>query len=235
MTHPLQDLQNSLRCLIQQRIRVGAVSGSLLARRTGFQQAHISNFLRGRRGLSFAAFDKVLDALNLTLDELEAFAEPSRPNLPHHLTLIPLVSLDIAHYPAIGGSDAGEHLAYRRTLLQHLRAAPAGNRLHWARFLAVRAGADAATAMRPLIRNHSDLLVDRHYNSLDTFRPGHPNLYLVRTGSGRNLVRYLQLQGEQLFLRPLNPAVPLDFLIIESGRRAEDSILGRICHIGGEL
>ena len=59
----VSQLEDTMRKAIRQRITAGVLTGTVLARQTGFQQAHISNFLNGRRGLSVEGFDRMLEAL----------------------------------------------------------------------------------------------------------------------------------------------------------------------------
>src|ERR1700676_1177000 len=63
-------LQDRVRLELLRRIERGTLSVSLLARQTGLAQAHISNFLHGRRGLSLGALDKVLSAQRLQVSDL---------------------------------------------------------------------------------------------------------------------------------------------------------------------
>ena len=66
-------LQENLRKLIRGRIEEGDLTGLKLAHQTGFQQAHISNFLNRKRGLSLEGMDKVLNVQHLSvLDLLDA-------------------------------------------------------------------------------------------------------------------------------------------------------------------
>ena len=51
-------LQENLRKLIRGRIDEGDLTGLKLAHQTGFQQAHISNFLNSKRSLSLGAWTK---------------------------------------------------------------------------------------------------------------------------------------------------------------------------------
>ena len=54
-------LQDNLRKILWQRIETGELTGLRLAQQTGFKQAHISNFLNRKRGLSLEGMDKVQD------------------------------------------------------------------------------------------------------------------------------------------------------------------------------
>ena len=63
-------MHERLRLELLRRIQRGTVSVSLLARQTGFGQAHLSNFLRSRRQLSLEAMDRILAAQHLTVADL---------------------------------------------------------------------------------------------------------------------------------------------------------------------
>ena len=65
-------LQDNLRAILWERIEAGELTGLRLAQQTGFKQAHISNFLNKKRGLSLEGMDKVLSVQHLSvLDLLE--------------------------------------------------------------------------------------------------------------------------------------------------------------------
>src|ERR1700719_1292959 len=63
-------LQEALRKELRRRVDAGGLTGVELARRTGFTQAHISNFLNRKRGLKLAALDRALKAIGLTVYDL---------------------------------------------------------------------------------------------------------------------------------------------------------------------
>ena len=65
-----QALQENLRRILWQRIESGQLTGLKLAEQTGFQQAHISNFLNRKRSLSIAGLDKFLSAQHLSVLDL---------------------------------------------------------------------------------------------------------------------------------------------------------------------
>ena len=66
----ISDLQNRLRVLVRERIAAGELTGTELANRAGFQQAHVSNFLNGRRGLSIESMDRVMEVMRLEVQDL---------------------------------------------------------------------------------------------------------------------------------------------------------------------
>lgn len=70
-------LQENLRKALWERIAEGELTGLRLARETGFKQAHISNFLNRKRGLSVEGMDKVLNVQRLSILDL---LDPSEIN-----------------------------------------------------------------------------------------------------------------------------------------------------------
>ena len=71
-------LQEALRRELRKRIAAGELTGMELARRTGFTQAHISNFLNRKRGLKLTALDRALEAAGLSLYDLLNHQELAR-------------------------------------------------------------------------------------------------------------------------------------------------------------
>src|ERR1700757_153493 len=63
-------LQDNLRKTLHERIDGGELTGLHLAEQTGFKQAHISNFLNKKRGLSIEGMDKVLNVQHLSVLDL---------------------------------------------------------------------------------------------------------------------------------------------------------------------
>jgi hypothetical protein len=63
-------LSDRLRLIVRAHISAGLTTGSRLAERSGYQQAHISNFLNFRRGFSLEGFDRILHALDITIEDL---------------------------------------------------------------------------------------------------------------------------------------------------------------------
>src|SRR3954470_10436031 len=80
-------MHERLRLELLRRINRGTLSVSLLARQTGFGQAHLSNFLHNRRQLSLEALDRVMSAQHLGADDL----------------------LTIIRHPSDDGPEAGGH------------------------------------------------------------------------------------------------------------------------------
>src|SRR3982075_2037312 len=70
-------LQDNLRKTLLHRIDEGDLTGLRLAGQTGFKQAHISNFLNRKRGLSLEGMDKVLSVQHISVLDL---LDPSEVN-----------------------------------------------------------------------------------------------------------------------------------------------------------
>ncbi len=68
----LNRLHDNLREVAQGRINRGTMSVTLLSRKAGLCQSHVSNFIHGKRRLSVASMARVLVALGFTV---EAFGE----------------------------------------------------------------------------------------------------------------------------------------------------------------
>src|SRR5271169_1760146 len=65
-----KSLRDNLRKTLWQRIDAGELTGLGLAAQTGFRQAHISNFLNRKRGLSLEGMDRVLKVQHLSVLDL---------------------------------------------------------------------------------------------------------------------------------------------------------------------
>jgi transcriptional regulator with XRE-family HTH domain len=234
-------LQEALRRELRKRIDAGELTGMELARRTGFTQAHISNFLNRKRGLKLAALDRTLKAIDLSLYDLVNPHELARfAALPagseSEETPVPIVSSEAAAVRAIiVREDARGMARYRRTLLARLRPDPAvAARRSWTRFVALEAGTREAAAMSPRFAPGSLLLVDRHYTTLQPYRKGEPSVYAVRR-DGACVVRYVETSGPFLVLRPHNSNCPVEVIQTVPERTPPDLIVGRISHIAMEV
>ena len=233
-------LQENLRREIRNRIDAGELTGMELARRTGFTQAHISNFLNRKRGLKLNALDRVVKAIGLTLYDLLN---------PHDLVRFAAVPSgtdeDYADVPLVeGGIAAGsevivneevkELLKFRRAFLNRIRpdlAAPP--RKSWTRFVLIKVDPKEGMSMWPRLNPGSTLLIDRHYNSLRPYRKNDRSMYAVCKPDGCT-VKYVELSGNMLILRPHNPDYPVEVLIIEEGQTHADLIVGRVAHVAIE-
>lgn len=229
-------MQERLRLELLRRIQRGTLSVSLLARQTGFGQAHLSNFLHRRRQLSLEALDRVLTAQHLTATDLLPVLRPSGdPPANGESSTVPIVSHAVALFePYIRSSVVHSLLRLPAGVLQSLHTRASNSRRAWQRFVAVRVPAADALAMDPLVLAEAIVLIDRHYNSLAPYRPGRSNVYAVRRGSHLT-VRYADFFLDRLVLRPYNIAFPVDVIQLEPSEAPGDLLAGRIAMIMNDL
>ena len=229
-------MHERLRLELLRRIQRGTLSVSLLARQTGFGQAHLSNFLHRRRQLSLEAMDRILASQHLTVGELLPALRPSALwSQSEDVGAVPVVSHYTALYePLIRPSAVHWILHLPATALDSVHARAGGSRRTWQRFVAVRISSDDATAMEPLVFPDAIALIDRHYNSLTAYRPGRANLYAVRQGSKLTL-RYVEFHSRRLILRPYSNAHPVELIEVDPGESPNELLIGRIILILNEL
>lgn len=220
-------LYEHLRVELWRRIQRGSLSVSLLARQTGLGQSHISSFLHQKRRLSVSALDRVMQAQQISAADLMP-VNPRRfeaAELGHH-GIVPLVSHATALFePYIRPSLVRDNVPFPARMLPS-RGRPARARQNWQRFVAVFITADEALPMDPVVPPDAVVLLDRHYNSFEPWRPDRLNVYAVRNG-GRLALRYLDFTANRLVLRPHNVAFPVDLLEIPPGETPGEQIAGR--------
>ena len=229
-------MHERLRLELLRRIQRGTLSVSLLARQTGFGQAHISNFLRRRRQLSLEGMDRILAAQRLTVDELlPALAQGRFWPEDESTGAIPVVSHATALFePVIRPSAVLFMLHLPSGALNSVHARASNLRRAWQRFVAIRVSPADAQPMDPLVLPDAIALIDRHYNSLLPYRPNRPNLYAVRHGSHLTL-RYVEFQSSRLILRPHNIASPVELIAMDPDESPSDFLTGRIALILNEI
>jgi len=228
-------MHERLRLELLRRIQRGTLSVSLLARQTGFGQAHLSNFLHGRRQLSLEAVDRVLYAQHLTVaDLLPAIARIAEPHFDGESSAVPLISHGVALFePMIRPSAVQAMVHLPAGALKALRARVSSSRRAWQRFVAVRIPSGEALAMDPVVTSEAVAVIDRHYNSLAPYRPNRANLYAVRQGS-HLVLRYADFLSNRLILRPHNIAYPVDLIEVGHGESPGDLLAGRVVLILNE-
>jgi transcriptional regulator with XRE-family HTH domain len=232
----ISDLQKRLRLLIGRRIAAGEMSGAELARRAGFQQAHVSNFLNGRRGLSIEAMDEVMRVMHLRVRDLMPETREYRRSAggrERDCEWVPVVNQRNLLQPKPGVDEALEFLCFKKSFLRRFRPAIAGDRTGWQRFVLLKADRETGVAMRPRLVSGAMLLLDRHYNSLRSYRRHERNLYVVKHRA-ECAVRYVELQGRQLTLRPENQEWALGCILLGKSGNFSNYIVGRVAHIAME-
>lgn len=233
------ELHERLRLETWRRIDQGVLSSSLLARRTGLAQAHISNFLHRRRRLSLPALDKLLGAQSLSVEDLVPDTDfdfsPAERSAPESMERVPIVSQTAAMNSAvIVRKTITGTLQLPSGWLASFPARRALSRRHWERFVGVRVTGLQALPMDPLLRTGSIAILDRHYNSLAAFRPPRPNLYAVRAGT-QLLFRHAVFDSNRLVLRPRALEHPLDVIELAPQESPSDLLVGRVCLCLSEL
>jgi len=221
-----RDIHEHLRLELLRRIDRGVLSGSLLARQTGFRASHISNVLNRKRLLSPEGMDRIFQAQNLSIEQF--FASPDRKISPRKGETIPVPIVSPAaalHQP---NPTASETLHIPAAQLRENRSRPAPLRTHWQRYCAIALDAEQAAPMEPLLSPGALVVLDRSYVSLAGYREPHPTLYAVNYG-GRLLLRFVSLEEGHLILRPMSLLHQARLLRLGTHDTPADHIIGRAC------
>jgi hypothetical protein len=232
-------LQENLRRELWRRIDDGGLTGLHLAAQTGFKQAHISNFLNRKRGLSLEGMDKVLRVQHLSVLDLIDPVEVNKrasivpPGDDEFENVLVVDSTVAATELRIMQMNVQDIVKFKSSFLRGLRAESVGNREPWERFVIVKADAREGMAMYPRLLPGATVLIDRHYNSLEPYRKGESNIYAVNR-DGVCTVSYVEVAGRQLVLRPHNPVYPVEILAIADDAKPTDYLVGRVCYVGIE-
>src|ERR1700737_1313802 len=137
-------LQDNLRKILWERIEAGELTGLRLAQQTGFKQAHISNFLNRKRGLSLEGMDRVLAVQHLSvldlLDPTEvnkraSILPPSGDEFENVLLTDGAVA---ATQSLITSMNVKEILKFKKSFLRKLKAETEGDRETWERFVLLK-------------------------------------------------------------------------------------------------
>lgn len=232
-------LQDNLRKILWERIEAGELTGLHLAQQTGFKQAHISNFLNRKRGLSLEGMDKVLAVQRLSVLDLLDPAEVNKrasilpPSGDEFENVLLTDASTAATQPLITSMHVKEILKFKKTFLRKLKAETEGDRSTWQRFVLIKLDAREAMSMYPRLMPGATLLLDRHYNALKPYRKGEFNMYAVLKNDTCT-VRYVEVAGNRLILRPHNQASPIEVIPMEDNRTAADYLVGRVCYVALE-
>ena len=232
----VSQLHERLRLELARRIDREMLTAATLARQTGLQQSHISNFLRRKRGFSIAAFDRVLAALALSVEDLLPSPAPASASVATlALDAIPLVSQTSAMYDQRPLSAASsERISLPFGTLDDLRPRQASRRRDWQRFVAVGVTPLQARPMEPVLNANDIVVIDRHYNSLVPYQPPRPNIYAVRVDNAM-LFRYVSFEANRLILRPYSLEFPVQLIELEPQLSPNDLVIGRLCNRLGPL
>jgi hypothetical protein len=236
-------LHERLRLEIARRINRGLINGTLLAKQSGLKPSHISNFLHRKRKLSLAAFDRILAAQALSIEDLlpqlwssgSAGAAISVGVHEERLDSVPLVSQATAiHAPGASARATIELIRLPAGILDQLRPRRAVVRREWQRFLAVRVSPPQAAPMIPVLAPNAIVVLDRHYNSLAPYQPPRPSLYAVNIANDLSF-RYVGFEADHLILRPHSLEHPVELLSLGTAESPSNYIVGRVCLSISEL
>jgi hypothetical protein len=232
-------LQENLRKTLWHRIEEEGLTGLRLAEQTGFKQAHISNFLNRKRGLSLEGMDKVLRVQHLSVldlldpNEVNKRASILPPSEDEFQNVLVVDGAIAATEPLVMSMNVKEILKFKKTFLDGLRAETEGRRDDWERFVVIQVDGRDGMSMYPRLLPGATVLIDRHYNSLKPYRKGESNMYAVNK-DGTATVKYVEVAGDNLILRPHNQAYPVEIMPIEADKNASSYLVGRVCYVGIE-
>ena len=232
-------LQENLRKILWERIDAGELTGLRLAEQTGFKQAHISNFMNRKRGLSLEGMDKVLSVQHLSVLDLIDPAEVNKRAsiLPPSEDEFDNVAVADSHIAAsnavIMSMHVKEILKFKKSFLKRLKEDVEGDRSDWERFVVIKLDAQEGMSMYPRTMPGATLLLDRYYNSLTPYRKGETNMYAVRKDETCT-IKYVESERSHLILRPHNPACAIEIITLKGDQKPGDHIVGRVCHVGIE-
>jgi phage repressor protein C with HTH and peptisase S24 domain len=232
-------LQENLRKTLWHRIEEEGLTGLRLAEQTGFKQAHISNFLNRKRGLSLEGMDKVLRVQHLSVldlldpNEVNKRASILPPSEDEFQNVLQVDGAIAAGEPLVMSMNVKEILKFKKNFLHSLRPEMEGHRDDWERFVVIQVDGRDGMSMYPRLSPGATVLIDRHYNSLKPYRKGESNMYAVNK-DGASTVKYVELAASNLVLRPHNQAYPVEIIPIEADKNASSYLVGRVCYVGIE-
>ena len=148
-------LQENLRKTLWERIDAEELTGLHLAEQTGFKQAHISNFLNRKRGLSLEGMDKVLNVQHLSVLDLIDPAEVNKrasivPPSEDEFDNVVVADAHIAASEAlIMNMHVKEILKFKKGFLKRLRRRWKAIASDWERFVIIKADAQEGMSMYP--------------------------------------------------------------------------------------
>jgi hypothetical protein len=234
-----KSLQEQLRKTLWLRIDEGELTGLRLAEQTGFKQAHISNFLNRKRGLSLEGMDRVLKVQRLSVLDLLDPGEVNKrasilpPAADEFQNVLLVDGAVAASEPLIMNMNVQDILKFKKSFLRNIRADVQGDRDSWERFVLIRIDGREGMSMYPRLLPGAIALIDRHYNSLKPYRKSEANMYAVDK-DGSCTVRYVEVAAGNLILRPHNPAYPVEVMPMEKGETPSHYLIGRVCYVGIE-
>jgi hypothetical protein len=238
MSIDFRGLQERLRERLLAHIHAGELTGLELARATGFQQAHISNFLNRKRGLSLEAMDAILKARDIRLEELMQAQHERRRRIrasasaDNDFVTVPIVDEENCLATQVPNCVPRDTLKVASSTVRKFRPAMQTPRPHWERFVAIRLKGDDVRAMSPRLARNTIAVIDRHHNAVSESATG--SMYLIRMESGVQ-IRYLQIAGLLLITRAHDSQVPCEVVGNRSEPETYAAVIGRLCLLQVQL
>jgi hypothetical protein len=230
------EMHGLLRTMLRNRLdKDPNFSVTLLKKKTGLSQGHLSNFLHNKRSISNRTADRILQAQDLDLERLlrskEPPVKPSHVSITEPRTAVPIVS-EIAAINArfAPASAALTMLPLPPDALPIASPRTTSKRFHWERFVAIRMHPQQGPAMEPLILPEALVVLDRHDSTLKREYGQRLALYAVCCG-GRLVVRYVTRRGDRLILRPHNQDHQVELIEIDPNQSADKWIIGRVVYV----
>jgi transcriptional regulator with XRE-family HTH domain len=227
-------LHEQLRSEVLRRIGRGSLTVALLARKSGLQQPHLSNFINSRRRLSLDALDRVLNALEIDLRDL--LPAPTLLPLPPSMQ-VPLVSHDAAmHSDRIHPSQIDDQLSLPNTLLLALQLDRPARRSTRERYVAILVTQPQAQFMESLLQPGSPgfpnviAVLDRHATRPSSLASPSRHIYAIRY-QGALLLAHVTLEHNMLILRPHATSQPVHLLPLPPGADPAHFLVGRVCAV----
>src|SRR5450631_1248004 len=190
-------------------------------------------------GLRLEGIDKVLAVEQLSVLDLLDPAEVNKrasilpPSGDEFENVVLTDAATAATQPLITSMHVKDILKFKKNFLRKLKAETDGDRSGWQRFVLIKVDAKEAMTMYPRLMPGATLLIDRHYNALQPYRKGEFNMYAVLKND-TCAVRYVEVAGNHLILRPHNQSSPIEVITMEDSKTAADFVVGRICHVALE-
>src|SRR6202453_5375339 len=161
-------LQENLRKTLWHRIEEEGLTGLRLAEQTGFKQAHISNFLNRKRGLSLEGMDKVLRVQHLSVldlldpNEVNKRASILPPSEDEFQNILVVDGAIAATEPLVMSMNVKEILKFKKNFRQGLRAETEGRRDDWERFVVIKVDGRPGGLMCRACLPGATMTIDRH-------------------------------------------------------------------------
>lgn len=217
-------------------IQSGSLTLKQLAEQTGLSTPYLWLVLHGQKRLSCDGLDRVLDVLDLSIldliDRQELYKRSTivhRPSAVDHD--IPVINdSNLLLMPWIALMHIQDTVKVKAAFLLSLEARPERGHSKWERFVAIRTDV-RDTSMDPYLARGASVVVDRHYNSLQPYRPDRPSMYVIARGP-RPYVRFVELSASFLVLRPASLACPVEIVPLGVDCVGLSCIAGRVCFVG---